>query len=258
VRPAMRRAFSALAGTLGLLFAPFPASAGSFEIVPIPLVLEAGAKIAVLNVTNNGDEKVTIQGEAMEWTQDENGLDRYAPAKEIVFFPRIFTLEKGEEKAVRVGYQGEPARTREKTYRLVLRELPAPRSVEHVIRMALTLSVPVFVKPPTEVLDSAIEKAWVAEGTLWVKVRNQGNTHVLVKRIKATGLSPSKAEVFSKDFRGWYVLAGASSTFFTEIAGEQCRASRTLKVGMAAEHATSESTLALSASDCARPATDGR
>jgi fimbrial chaperone protein len=247
----------ALAACLGLLL-PGAAWAGSFQIVPIPVAFEAGTKIAVLKVTNNGEERVSIQAEALDWGQDEIGSDTYAPAKDVVFFPRIFSLEKGEEKAVRVGYRGEGVPDRERTFRLILQELPSSRSGELAIRMALRLNVPIFVRPSKVVAEAAVERVWVEDGTLRVKVRNRGNSHTFVKKISATGLGPSELEVFSKEFRGWYVLAGASSTFFTELTEEQCRGSRTVKVVVAFEDATSVAALAPEAADCARPAAEGR
>lgn len=241
-----------------LLCAPRPAAAGSFEIAPIPLVLEPGTKITAINVKNTGEEKVAVQGEAVGWTQDEIGTDQFAPAQEIVFYPRIFVLEKGEETTVRIGYRGEPAAGRERAYRLILRELPPPKSGKSIIHMALHLSVPLFVKPPSVVSESALEDVQLTQGAVRVKVRNKGSVHLFVKNITATGLDSAGKEVFTSAFRGWYVLAGKASTFLTEVEEDRCRDSRTVKVVVTTKTSTAESVSALNAPDCAHPPATAR
>lgn len=63
-----------------------------------------------------------------------------------------------------------------------------------------------------------------------VRVKNMGNLHVMVKKIKAIGLDGSGKEVFSKEVTGWYVLGGRSRPFGIEISQEECHSSKIIKV----------------------------
>ena len=70
-------------------------------------------------MVNEGEESVTVQLEAMEWSQDANGVDQYFTTKDLVIFPKIVSLVKAEDRIIRLGYQGRPAIARERTYRIM-------------------------------------------------------------------------------------------------------------------------------------------
>jgi fimbrial chaperone protein len=90
---------------LAVLFVLVPtySIAGSFRATPLRLFIDAKAKTTVLKITNEGDEKVTAQIDAKTWSQDEAGRDIYGETADIVVFPRITTIEKGETRIIRVG-----------------------------------------------------------------------------------------------------------------------------------------------------------
>ena len=52
---------------------------------------------------NEGDEKIEVQMGASEWTQDAEGKDRYTETNDLVFFPKIMTIESKEERILRAG-----------------------------------------------------------------------------------------------------------------------------------------------------------
>lgn len=207
-----------------------PVSAGSFKAVPVKVFLDAQTKTTVLSVLNQGDERVTIQLDAKSWQQDDTGKDLYGETRDIIFFPKIATIEKGQEQIIRIGYQGMQE-TREKTYRLFMQELPVSKPGEMALKLALTLSIPVFVKPAKEgAPDWTAEGAGLSEETLRVKVRNSGNKHIMVSKIRAAGLDDSGKEVFSADAAGWYTLAGTAKIFQVPVAYESCLKIKTLQV----------------------------
>jgi fimbrial chaperone protein len=231
-----------LSGILFLL--PYLAMAGSFTVIPIKVYLEKEKKTATIRVRNNAQEKVTVQVRAVEWRQDEEGRDKFTSTKEIIFFPKIFTIEPDEERVVRIGYQGEWP-LREKTYRIFLRELPVEKPGGTALKMALRIGMPLFISPTNKIEKVEIEKVSIEEikppeekkvepaspkTMLVVRVKNSGNVHLSLKKIKATGLDESGGEVFSKEVTGWYVLAGRSRPFAIEISPEEFQNSRVIKV----------------------------
>jgi fimbrial chaperone protein len=209
---------------------------GTFRAIPVRLSLDDNSKTTVLKIVNEGDEKVTIQLDAKGWQQDETGKDVYEETQDIVFFPRIVQIEKGKERVIRIGYTGKPDTT-EKTYRLIMQELPVEKAGEMRLRLTLTLTIPIFVKPKKEIQEWSAEEAGLSEESLKVKVSNSGNSHIIVSRIKASGLDESGSEVFSRDEAGWYTLAGRSKIFSISVPHEECLKARTIRVKAALEAA---------------------
>lgn len=218
---------------------PLIAEAGSFKAVPVRLYLDARTKTAVLKVKNDGDEKVTVQLEAVSWAQDSEGKDIYEPTKDIVFFPKIADIEKDQEKIIRVGYEGKKAEASaaEKTYRLFVQELPVSKPGEVAIKMAIRLGLPVFVAPEKAVKQGVIEKMDISEGSLRVRVRNKGNSHIIIGRIKAKGIDEAGADAFAAESAGWYVLAGGARVFAVDVAKTDCLKAKEIKVEAEADKA---------------------
>jgi fimbrial chaperone protein len=243
-----------LFATATVLFMLPPAYAGSFKAVPTKIFLNARAKTAVLRVTNSGNEKVTVQLDTKEWSQDENGKDVYTDTRDIIFFPRMADIKKGEERIIRVGYNGKISGATEKTYRLFVQELPVKKPGEMALKFALKLGIPIFVKPVKEIEDSAIQGAELKEGKVLVKVSNNGNTHFIVNRLSITGLDSSGAEVFAKEIGGWYVLSGITKAYAIDIPGEKCRKASAIKVSVGVKDKRLGARVAVDRARCERPA----
>lgn len=230
---------------LGLVLASGAAHAGSFKVAPIKLFYDAKAKSAVLRVHNTDREKATLQLEAFKWTNSEDEQDQYTPTSDIVFFPKILVLEKDEEKIVRVGYRGEPEKN-ERTYRLYLEELPVSKSGETAIKTVLRLGVPIFIAPIAPQRIGWVDKIELRAGVLGVTVKNIGNQHLLVTKLKASAVNSADTETFAKEVGGWYVLPGVARTFYIDFPKEACEKSKTVKLTIQVEqHAnlTAESEL---------------
>ncbi len=162
------------------------ALAGSFSVNPTRVALSAQHKVVALRVRNTGPEETSVQVELQQWRQ-ENGQDHYTPSREVLATPPIFTLAPGETQVLRVGLRRLPDRTTELSYRLFLQELPppAPESFQG-LRMALRMSLPVFVAPASG--DATPELAWRAtrggHGEIRLSARNNGDAHGQVSRLR--------------------------------------------------------------------------
>lgn len=206
-----------------------PAHGGTFRVTPVKVYLEPRANSASVTVTNDGTEAVTVQIEARRWTQGgANGDDVYTPTDEILFFPKMATLPPGAERVIRVGLRG-PRETRERTFRLFVRELPVQAPGETTVKLALNLGIPIFVKPQKELVEWELEAASLSEERLRILVRNKGNTHVAVARLVANGIG-DQGEVFVREVGGWYALAGGARRFVVVIPVEDCRKARAIRI----------------------------
>lgn len=213
------------------LLLPGHALAGSLSVAPLRIFLDARTKLAQLTVINQAEEKVTVQVKGVAWSIDAEGKERYQPTKEILYFPRIFTLEPKGQQLIRIGYRGATSIAREKTYRLFVEELPvATPGGETALKFAIRFGVPIFVQPSDDVKSWKIENMTLVDGQARVEVSNAGSRHVSVRTIVATGLSESGEELFSQQARGWYVLAGNTTPFFVPLPNGQCLRTRELRV----------------------------
>jgi fimbrial chaperone protein len=231
-----------------LALMPFEAMAG-FKATPIKVYFDNKTKTAVLSVENDGDDKTTIQVEAMAWSQDEKGNDQYTPTKDLIFFPKIVSIEKGEEKIIRVGYEGAFA-ANEKTYRLFLQELPVRKEGDPAVNIALRMGLPVFVKAVKETPAMSIESLKLAKGSLEVMVKNSGNSHIIVSKIKAQGTGPDARQTFAREIGGWYALAGRSRAYSIDVPKAECLQTKEIKVQVTVDKTVMEEKLAVNKGMC--------
>ncbi len=192
---------------MGLALCCSNAIAGSFAVSPIKAELSAQRPVTSLSVRNDGTESVSIQLQTNTWSQHD-GADVQTPTTDLIASPPIFSLEPGTSQVVRVGLRKPQAGTLETTYRLLLQELPPPPTPGFQgLKVALALSVPVFVAPATpatELLDWQVREV---DGALRVTLHNQGNVHA---RITEFTLAMADGSVLARMDAASYVLAGQS------------------------------------------------
>lgn len=242
-----------------LALAPAIAAAGPFDVQPIPLVLDATRRSAALVVRNTGAAPASLQVEAARWTQGEDGAERYEPAPELVIFPELLRLGPGEERVLRVGLDGAPAGGGgERAYRVYLQELPVDEPGQPRVKMTFRMGVPLFVKPAREAPRRRLERVWLDEGLVHVRLENSGNVHAKVKRLRIDGLDPAGRTRFEREARGWYVLAGAAAVYSFRLDEADCREARSLSIAADLSDGSSlpPATLELPPAGC-RPAAAG-
>lgn len=207
---------------LYLLLSPCLAISGEFRVTPIRLDFDRGTKSGLVTIVNEGSDRLNVQMKAFEWTQNTEGKDQYTETNDLIFFPRIMSLEKGEEKILRAGIR-IPATTKEKTYRLFIEEIPEPQKAEGVnVAIAIRFGVPIFVKPLKEEVRGEIEKLELSKGVLNIVIKNKGNTHFIIQSIGIKGKNAKGEELFSKELSGWYLLSGVSRVYTLSVPQESC------------------------------------
>jgi fimbrial chaperone protein len=211
----------------------FTASARGAEwrVAPIRIDLDRGAKSGAVTVYNGPGGKMQAQISASEWSQDEEGADRYVETNDLVFFPRILPFEAGQERVIRVGIR-TPAVKQERAYRLFIEEMPslADSRLGTAVSVAVRFGVPVFVHPLKEEPQGAVESVSVDNGAIRVRVANRGNVHFKVEGLTVRGVGAKGEETFRKTVPGWYLLAGAKRTHSVAIPPEGLAASGRVEV----------------------------
>lgn len=228
---------------------PTASVAGLFSISPIRLDLDRQNKTDTITISNDETERrLEMQAKLFEWTQDATGNDVYVESNDLVFFPRIFSVDKQDQRVIRVGLK-VPAGAAEKSYRLFVEELPPPPDPEKKgaqILFVLRFGVPVFVRPDKEQIAGAIDGLEAAPTAATVVVRNSGNQNF---QIQSLGVKSQAG--YEKEIVGGYVLAGATRRITAQVPADMCRKLGKLQITMKTDRlGTIERTFDWDASRC--------
>jgi fimbrial chaperone protein len=211
--------------------------AANFTVNPVKIYFDAGQKTSFLTITNNADQPLTLQVTAVGWSQDAEGGDVYSPSRDILVFPGIFTVEKGQKRIVRIGVRVPPT-SDERTYRIYMQEVRASKGEEQrgaALNTLMKVGVPVFISPFKPMPQGAIEKAGISGGIFSFSVANRGNVHYIVRNVKVEGFDKEGTRIFGRDLTGWYTLSGRAKKFSGEIPSEVCTKMATLKIDVATD-----------------------
>ncbi len=220
----------AVAALLFISIFSSPVVAGDFRIQPTSLDVLSNEKSGAFSVINNGDQKLNFQISVMEWSQDASGKDVYTDTKDVVFFPKIMTVEPGEQRAIRIGFKDAPSQ-KEKTYRIFIKEIPlqkkpAEGKITGKTSAGLTIlfeyAIPIFLKPARIQENGSIDKTEMSKGVVKTVVSNTGNVHIRLNSVKFKGKAADGRELFSQDVAGWYILQGGSRSYEVSVPKEIC------------------------------------
>ena len=221
-----RQAYRRLVSALCLLPVCFASTAGDFVVNPVRLDIAYNAKSASVSVANEGAEKLSFQLQAMEWTQDKDGKDIYTEARDLIFFPKLMSIEPGQGSLVRIGFRAPPGSV-EKTYRLFIEELPGVvKPVEGSgaqVNFLVRFGLPIFTAPAAPQDGLNIEAIELKNGVLSFVAQNSGNRHQIYKSIRIEGTNAANKSVFGLDIADRYLLASSQKPYKTTLSAQQCR-----------------------------------
>lgn len=239
-----------VAALLFLLLIPAVTMAGEWQVIPIRLDFDKGTKSGVLTVKNRADESLNIQIKAFAWSQDNDGKDQYIESADLIYLPKIATVEKGGEQVIRTGLKF-PATSREKSYRLFVEEIPKPRKAESsTIAIAIRFGVPIFVKPVKEENAGEVTSLTLDKGKLDARIANSGNVHFNITSLTVSLRDAKGGEVYTTDVKGWYLLSGASRLYSIPIPGEACAAAQRVDLTVKSDKITLQRTLEITKAMC--------
>lgn len=170
-----------IAGLLGLALFAAAIHAGGFEVNPVRIMLDKKKPTAAITLRNTGEHPVVVQAETLSWTQVD-GQNTYAPSRDLLVNPPIFTVQPGKTQVVRVGLDRPVDPRNELAYRLYLREVPPTAALAFSgLRVALRIGLPVFVAPEAPIYPALQWRVRrTADGALGVEAVNAGNSHIQI------------------------------------------------------------------------------
>jgi len=247
----VRRALPALLA-ITLACAPL-ARAGEFSVNPLRVALDQRNKAAEVVIRNDDATPLRMQVQAMGWSQDGEGRDRYEPAEGLLYFPRVLEIPPGESRTVRVGVRAAPV-TREEAYRLFLEEMPPPNAPTAAsgasLRVFLRVGVAVFVGPASRSTAAETVELGVQRGTVRWSVRNTGSVHVRADRFELVGYASDGSRLFAHEIPDRYVLAGVTKTVQHDLGPEICARLARLEAALQAEGVEARRSLDVAPRSC--------
>jgi fimbrial chaperone protein len=185
-----------------------PAAASTFNISPIRAQLNNTHRTEALTITNADDVPVVVQIRVVSWSQ-KSGAEELVDTRELLATPPVLQIPAMSQQIIRVALRREPDPSQELTYRVIFEEVPqaAPKDFTG-LRVALRLSIPVFVAPARGKANAAVgwESRWLPNGQLELAATNSGSGHLQITDFEAQfpgSLMPLRG-VTSK-----YVLSGS-------------------------------------------------
>lgn len=210
---------------VAVLWATAPATAGSLQIDPIKVEINADRKIASIRVKNEEDAPVTIRAYALTWDQVD-GEDRYASTNAIILSPPVFTIPAKGTQLVRIGLRTPAAGGR--AYRLMIEEVPQPKEGSGV-QVALRLNIPLYAGVASGALGDLTWRAFQDGPKGWfVEAANKGSGYVRVEAEEAAAATGVRqvsgfGVVLPGSTRRWFVgqrVDLADPTKFQRISRE--------------------------------------
>jgi fimbrial chaperone protein len=198
----MRNAIALMLGLTGCA----AGHASTFNISPIRAQLGGAHPTDVLTMMNPDDLPVVVQVRVVSWSQS-GGEERLEDTRDVLVTPPVMQIGANREQIVRVALRRAPDTTRELTYRVIFEEVPQAAAAEfNGLRVALRLSVPVFVAPAD--LHGAPDVVWAAQwradGKLDISATNRGSAHLQVTDFDVEAGGSTLRGVTSK-----YILPGS-------------------------------------------------
>jgi fimbrial chaperone protein len=220
VKPAMGGRGLGLLVSLVLLAGVAPrAFGGAYSVDPVRVSLSARVPLASMTVHNAGSESLVLQVETSGWSQS-SGRVTLEPTRDVLATPPLFTIPAGGTQLIRLGLRRAADAQRELAYRVILHEVLAPAPDTKGMRVALDVSIPIFVQ---SLVPSAPSLQWhlsrSSNRELRLDVANSGTAHIRLETLEVVAADTGRALVMqdlsayllANDTRSWTLVSLESS-----------------------------------------------
>jgi fimbrial chaperone protein len=164
-----------------------PVAASTFNIAPIRADLSTAHRTEALTIMNADDVPVIVQVRVVSWSQ-KSGAEQLDETRELLATPPVLQIPANGTQIVRVALRRDPDPSLELTYRVIFEEVPqaAPKDFTG-LRVALRLSIPVFVAPAHGKPNAQVawESRWLPNGQLEIAATNNGSGHLQITDFEA-------------------------------------------------------------------------
>ncbi|MGH8813965.1 MAG: fimbrial biogenesis chaperone [Advenella sp.] len=176
---------------LAVLLASGQSAIGAgLQVTPIVLDIKQTQKSDGLWLTNTSNAAMDVQVRVFEWVQN-NKTDVLAPTTDFVASPPMAKIAGGGKQFVRLVKVGQPAVPIERSYRIVVDELPLESAASKGLTFALRYSIPVFIQGANAPTPPELSWHLAADpkGGVLLTVNNSGTTRAKLSDLTFTSKS---------------------------------------------------------------------
>ncbi len=185
---------------------PRSALCQALEVAPVNVELPAHALATTLSVTNRSTQPMQIQVRPFSWSQPD-GSEHLDPSDDLMISPPLTAIPPGGAQVIRLVLR-RGAGVAEQSFRVWVDQIPAPGE-PGTVRIAVRLSIPVFVEPASAVTPTL---QWrmveLANGRAELVATNHGGRHAKILHATVFGADGAQWQVDSA--LAPYVLPGAT------------------------------------------------
>ena len=181
-------------------------SAAGLQMIPIRLGLDSETPAAILTAINTGTDDVVYQLSVSEWSQGPDGRDQLVPTRDVLANPGIFTVRAGNQQLIRLGLRTGAA-PKERSYRVIVQELPQPNRPGKGLQTLLRVSIPLFIPAQSPVTDMRWTLRPGPDGAKLTGINN-GSVHVQITGVQITATNGADAPPAAR--MSVYLLPGVS------------------------------------------------
>ncbi|MFI8009006.1 molecular chaperone [Acinetobacter sp. ABJ_C4_1] len=188
--------------------------AATIRLSPVSIEILSHQKASSISLYNQSNESADLQARIFEWTQN-NGQDQLTPTDEITISPPFLKLKPSESYNLRVVRINPEPISSEKTYRIIIDELPKPvdsRKASQGVNVLLRSSLPVFVVNK----DAITQLNWkidTHQKEAFLNIRNIGNRHALLNDLTLIDNTENKSYPIKVNTVNGYILANQARSY---------------------------------------------
>ncbi|MEQ1189315.1 MULTISPECIES: fimbrial biogenesis chaperone [Acinetobacter] len=189
-------------------------SAATIRLSPVTVEILSHQKASSISLYNQSNDSADLQIRIFEWTQND-GQDQLIPTDDIAISPPFIKLKPNDSYNLRVvRIKPEPI-SGEKTYRIILDELPKPidsRKASQGVNVLLRSSLPVFVVNK----DAITQLNWkidAKQNDTSLNISNIGNRHALLNDLILVDNTENKSYPIKVNTVNGYILSGKSKNY---------------------------------------------
>ncbi len=214
------------------------AQGGTFQVNPIRITLSPQSSSALLSVQNDGSETARFQIGVFTWDQSAEGEMVLKPTEDLIFYPKLLTIEPGDHRNIRVGTKQAVVAT-EKSYRIFVEELPPDSNTQQKgIRLLTKMGVPIFIEPAKQLVHAEFGQMKMGASGFFFEIKNVGNVHFFPSKISVLGKDMPGQTLLEREIQPWYVLPGGVRRYSIPISPSECKQLHDLTVELEVEGKT--------------------
>lgn len=189
-------------------------NAATIRLSPVNVEILSNQNASSISLFNQSNESTDLQIRVFEWTQ-KNGQDQLTPTDEIAISPPFLKLQSNDSYNLRVVRINPTPISGEKTYRIIIDELPKPidsRKAAQGVNVLLRSSLPVFVvnKDAITKLNWKIDTNQEAPS---LNISNIGNRHALLNNLTLVDTTANKSYPIKVNTVNGYILAEQARSY---------------------------------------------